>query len=66
MKIYDFTVPELEYFRAQCNFTSEERALFDMRSLNIPLEQCAENMNVSVSTAKRISKKVNSKIVRVC
>ena len=66
MKIYDFTVPELEYFRAQCNFTLEERALFDMRSLNIPLEQCAENMNVSVSTAKRISKKVNSKIVRVC
>ena len=66
MKIYDFTVPESEYFRAQCNFTPEERALFDMRSLNIPLEQCAENMNVSVSTAKRISKKVNSKIVRVC
>lgn len=66
MKIYDFTVPELEYFRAQCNFTPEERELFDMRSLNIPLEQCAENMNVSVSTAKRISKKVNSKIIRVC
>lgn len=66
MKIYDFTVPELEYFRAQCNFTPEERELFDMRSLNIPLEQCAENMNVSVSTAKRISKKVNSKIERVC
>lgn len=66
MKIYDFTVPELEYFRAQCNFTPEERALFDMRSANISLEQCAENMNVSVSTAKRISKKVNSKIVRVC
>ena len=66
MKIYDFTVPELNYFRAQCNFTEEERSLFDMRSANIPLEQCAENMNVSVSTAKRISKKVNSKIIRVC
>lgn len=66
MKIYDFTVPELDFFRAQCNFTTEERALFDMRSANIPLEQCAENMNVSLSTIKRISKKVNSKIIRVC
>lgn len=66
MIICDFTAPELEKFRVQCNFTAEERQLFDMRSKKIPLEQCAENMNVSVSTIKRISKKVNSKIARVC
>ena len=66
MKIYDFTVPELNYFREYCNFTEEERMLFDYRSKNIPLEKCAEIMNVSISTAKRISKRVNNKITCVC
>lgn len=66
MKIYDFTVPELNYFRDYCNFTEDERVLFEYRAKNIPLETCAEIMNVSLSTAKRISKRVNSKIVKVC
>ena len=66
MKVYDFTVPELNYFREQCNFTEDERTLFEYRSRTIPLEQCAELMNVSVSTVKRLSRKVNSKIIRVC
>ena len=66
LKIYDFTEPELEYFRKMCNFTDEQRVLFEYRSKNIPLEQCAELMNVSVSTVKRLSRKVNSKIIRVC
>lgn len=65
MKIYDFTLPELEYFRRTCNFTPTERILFDYRSREYPLEQCAEIMNVSVSTVKRISRRVNSKIIRV-
>ena len=66
MKIYDFTVPELEYFRKNCNFTTEELALFEYRSKNIPLETCAEIMNVSMSTVNRISKRVNNKIIKVC
>lgn len=66
MKIYDFTVPELNYFRDYCNFTEDERVLFEYRAKNIPLETCAEIMNVSISTAKRISKRVNNKITRVC
>ena len=66
MKIYDFTIPELNYFREYCNFTSDERTLFEYRARNIPLEQCAELMNVSVSTIKRLSRKVNNKIIRVC
>ena len=66
LKVYDFTVPELDYFRAKCNFTEDERTLIEYRSKNIPLEQCAELMNVSVSTVKRLSRKVNAKIIRVC
>ena len=66
MKIYDFTVPELNYFRDYCNFTEDERVLIEYRAKNIPLETCAEIMNVSISTAKRISKRVNNKIIKVC
>lgn len=66
MKIYDFTVPELNYFRENCNFTAEEMTLFEYRSKNIPLETCAEIMNVSISTAKRISRRINNKIIRIC
>lgn len=66
MKIYDFTVPELNYFREYCNFTEEERMLFDYRSKNIPLETCAEIMNVSLSTIKRLNKKIQNKIIKVC
>ena len=66
MKIYDFTQVELNIFREKCNFTAEESALFEYRAKNIPLETCAEHMNVSISTAKRISRRVNNKIIRVC
>lgn len=66
MKIHDFTLPELNYFREYCNFTEEERMLFDYRSKNIPLETCAEIMNVSLSTAKRMNKKIQNKIIKVC
>ena len=66
MKIYDFTQVELNLFREMCNFTAEESVLFEYRSKNIPLETCAEYMNVSISTAKRISRRINNKIVRVC
>lgn len=66
MKVYDFTVPELNYFRTCCNFTDDERTLFEYRSKNVPLEQCAEIMNMSISTIKRLSRRINSKIIRVC
>lgn len=66
MNINSFTVPELNYFREYCNFTKDERTLFEYRVLEYPLERCAELMNVSISTAKRISRKVNNKIIRVC
>lgn len=65
MKICGFTEFELNYFRKYCNFTPDERTLFEYRSREYPLERCAELMNVSVSTVKRMSRRVNSKIIRV-
>lgn len=66
MIISDFTKPELDYFRENCNFTRDERTLFEYRVQEYSLEECAEMMNVSISTVKRISRKVNNKIIRVC
>lgn len=53
MKIYSFTRPELDYFELECNFTSDELKLFRLRAKAMPLEDCAEEMNVSVSRSVR-------------
>lgn len=63
--MYEFTQPELDVFRIKCNFTSDELILFELRAKGIPLEECAETMNVSISTAKRMSRRVNNKIARI-
>lgn len=65
MKICDFTRREVDYFRQECNFTNDEMTLFDMRADNIPLEECAERMNLSISAIKAKSQKINNKIERV-
>lgn len=65
MKICDFVNSELEYIRSEANFTKDERLLFELRSKDIPLEQCAEIMNLSISAVKVKSQKINSKIERI-
>lgn len=65
MKICDFTVPELDRFRKECNLTKDERLLFELRAEDIPLEQCAEIMNISTSTVYRLSKKVKIKVEKL-
>lgn len=65
MIISDFTKPELDLLRTNCNFVGWERDIFDMRSQGVPLETIAEVLNLSVDGAKRISRKVNNKIIRV-
>lgn len=65
LKICDFTVPELDRFRKECNLTKDERLLFELRAEDIPLEQCAEIMNISASTVYRLSKKVKTKVEKL-
>lgn len=65
MKICDFVNSELEHIRSEANFTKEQATLFDLRVKNIPLEECAEKMNISVSTVYRINKTVKMKIEKV-
>lgn len=65
MNIKDFTKPELDYFRENCNFVGDERTLFELRSEGIPIEQIAEILDRSVDGTKKISRKVNKKIIKV-
>lgn len=65
MIIADFTVPELDLFREKCNFVGNEVQVFELRSRGVPLERIAEEMNMSVEGIKKVSCKVNRKIVRV-
>lgn len=64
MIIADFTEFELEFFRQNCNFVGNEKLVFELRGKGVPLELIAEQVNLSVDGAKRISKKVNNKIKR--
>lgn len=64
MQIRDLTMSEADYLEAVCNFTKDEQRLFELRLQDIPLEECAEIMNISVPTVKRISQRVNAKIKR--
>lgn len=65
MKISDFTMPEIRYFLAECNFTSEEETVFIELSHGNTTENIAEKCNISVSTAKRIKKRIWTKIERI-
>lgn len=65
MKINDFVEIELQKFRRECNFSDEELEFFNYRAKNIPIETIAERMNISVSKANKLSKKVKAKIIKV-
>lgn len=55
MIVSDFTKPELDIFRENCNFVGFESNVFELRSRGIPLEEIAEVLNMSVENVKRIS-----------
>lgn len=65
MQIYDFTVPELDRFRALCNFTDDERAYFELRSRKKSNVEIALSMHVSEAQVSKLAKKVKSKIKRI-
>lgn len=65
MKICDFTQPELNVFREQCNFTEEELEFFEYRARDKSLICIAHMMNISESKANVLSKKIKRKILKV-
>lgn len=64
-QIYDFTNPELQFFRNECNFLPEELEYFNLRSKGKSNAQIADEMHVSEAKVSVLAKKVKSKIKRV-
>ena len=65
LKIYDFTEPELKYFREQCNFTPAELEYFNLRARYKSNIEISFAMNISTSQVSLLAGKVKSKIKRV-
>ncbi len=65
MKICDFVKCELDYILQEANFTKDEQMLFIYRSKDIPLEECAELMDISCSTVNRINRKMKGKVNKI-
>lgn len=65
MIIHDFTVPQLEYYRTFCNFVGDEKTLFELRASGHTLDECCEILHRDLSSVKKISRKVNKKMIYV-
>ena len=64
-QLYDFTVPELDKFRALCNFTDDERAYFELRCRKKSNVEISMTLHVSDSQVSKLAKKVKDKIIRI-
>ena len=65
MKIRDFVKPELDYFRENCNFSSQELEYFDLRASDLSNVQIAMTMHISEAQVSKLAKRVKSKMLRV-
>ena len=61
----EFTESEIEFFRLRCNFTADERAVFDLRVRGASLVAIALTLHMSESTVQRRIRAIKRKIVRV-
>ena len=65
MKLTEFTRPEVEYLRQECNFTDEERAVFDLRVAARSVVEISMSLHLSEATVYRRLKNIKRKIVKV-
>ena len=64
----DLTNAEAESILKNANFRMEEEILFKARycgPYRLTMEECAEELSVSLSTAKRINARIKKKIMRL-
>lgn len=61
----EFTRLECEKFRKDCNFTPEERAVFDLAVQNISNLKIGLELNMSEATVESRIKAIKKKIIKV-
>lgn len=65
MNIPDFVQSEIDYITENANFSERELQLFALRNAGYTLDQIADEMVYSISTVKRINKKMKQKILKI-
>lgn len=65
MRMKEFTEPECEHFRRQCNFTPDEMAVFNLRVKDRSLVEISLALGMSEATVNRRIRDIKKKIVRV-
>ncbi|MCI8378597.1 MAG: hypothetical protein HFH72_08785 [Lachnospiraceae bacterium] len=61
----EFTKDEQDYIKEHANFTERELELFELKNMEYSHELCAEKMNLSTTTIKKVFQSMLSKIARV-
>lgn len=61
----EFTKPECDRFRELCNFTEEERKVFDLRVTGQSIIEISMRLCMSEATVNRRIKAIKKKIYRV-
>jgi len=61
----EFTAPECERFRRECNFTEQELAVFNLRVRDNTISQIQDKLNMSEATVNRRIKTIKKKIHKV-
>lgn len=61
----EFTELECEYFRKNCNFTPQERAIFDLRVKDESVVKIADTLHMGTRTVERRILNIKKKILRV-
>lgn len=65
MRLDNLTEAECEYFRHGCNFTDDERAVFDLRVRGKSLIQIAASLAISIATTDRRLRGIYAKVNKV-
>lgn len=65
MKIYDFVECELQKFRDECNFTTDELQYFNLKAKNKSNVEISTTMCVSEPQVSKLAKRVKTKILKV-
>lgn len=61
----EFTEPECERFRRECNFSDDERAVFDLRVRAHSIIEIQNTLNMSEATVNRRIRNIKRKIYKV-
>lgn len=61
----EFTEPECERFRKECNFTAQEMDVFNLRVKDHSIIQIQEKLNMSEATVNRRIRSIKAKIHKV-